>query len=202
MALSAKYAAHRILPADPKHTVEVFLDYACPFSTKIWRTLSAEVIPYLKTQNVSFIFRHQVQPWHPNSTLLHEAALAVEKLNPAGFIPFSTLLFNNQRRFFDEATVNKTRTDIYHELTELAASINAVDDKTAMLQLLDIQSNPENPTNAGNAVTNDLKYHIKLARGQGIHVSPTVVLDGIRDESVSSSWNLDQWKSWLEPKTI
>ncbi|KAJ2504123.1 hypothetical protein IWW47_002673, partial [Coemansia sp. RSA 2052] len=136
-------------------------------------------------------------PWHPASTLLHEASLAVEKLNPSGFVLFSQALFDHQREYFDEATVEKTRAEIYRQLADLAASVNAIDDRQAMLQLLDIQSNAE-PRNAGNAVTADLKYHIRLARAKAIHMSPTVVFDGAVDDAVSSSWTLDQWKAWLQ----
>ncbi|KAJ1661871.1 hypothetical protein IW140_006354 [Coemansia sp. RSA 1813] len=204
MALAPAYTAHRLagaaLPA-PSHTLELFLDYTCPFSAKLWRTFESQVVPFIESKetNVSVTFRHQVQPWHPNSTLLHEASLAVEKLNPQAFVRFTSALFENQVDYFDEATVNLTRTEIYRKLAELAIGINAVDDRTALLQLLDIQAS-ESPENRGNAITNDLKYHIKIARAQGIHVSPTVVLDGIRDDSVSSSWGLDQWAAWLKQK--
>ncbi|KAJ1939498.1 hypothetical protein EC988_007292 [Linderina pennispora] len=201
MALAPTYAAHRLLPAAAgAHTLEVFLDYTCPFSAKIWRRLTKDVIPYLASAEpkVTVVFRHQVQPWHPASTLLHEASLAVEKINPSAFSLYSTALFEHQHEFFDEATVDMTRSDMYKRLAQLAASVNAVDDTLAVLQLLDIQAGE--PKNGGNAVTNDLKYHIKLARAQGIHVSPTVVFDGIRDDGVSSSWTLEQWKAWLAPR--
>ncbi|KAJ1727875.1 hypothetical protein LPJ72_005728 [Coemansia sp. Benny D160-2] len=210
MALAPAYAAHRLTSAalhassstGAGHTLEIFLDYACPFSAKIWRFLESQLLPSFaqeSQQHISVIFRHQVQPWHPNSTLMHEASLAVEKLNPAAFMRYSSALFDSQVDYFDEATVNLTRTEIYRKLADLAVGVNAVDDRTALLQLLDIQSS-DSPTNKGNAVTNDLKYHVKLARAQGIHVSPTVVFDGIRDDSVSSSWGLDQWNAWLQPK--
>lgn len=54
--------------------------------------------------------------------------------------------------------------------------------------------------NAGNKVTNDLKQFIRIGRQNGIHVSPTLLLDGIRDDSVSSGWELDQWKEYLTSK--
>ncbi|KAJ2079986.1 hypothetical protein H4R24_003389 [Coemansia sp. RSA 988] len=203
MSLSPVYAAHCLIRGvtSNAHTLEVFLDFTCPFSAKIWKTLYKQVVPNIKSLNlpVTIIFRHQVQPWHPTSTLLHEASLAVEKLNPSGFAGFLDVLFDKQRDYFDEATVNLTRNQIYHKLAELALSINAVDDNQALLQLLDIESS-DDPKNSGNAVSADLKYHIKLARAQGIHVSPTVVFDGIRDDSVSSSWTLDQFQKWLLPK--
>ncbi|KAJ2779633.1 hypothetical protein H4R18_003895 [Coemansia javaensis] len=198
MALAPAYAAHRIL-AGPRHTLEVFLDYTCPFSARLWRTLRGAVTPLLEARGVAVVFRHQVQPWHPTSALLHEAALAVERLSPARFALFCDALFEHQREFFDEATVDMTRGDVYRRLADLAAGANAVDDRQALLQLVDVQASDE-PANRGNAVTADLKYHIRLARAQGIHVSPTVVLDGVRDDAVSSSWGAEQWQAWLDQK--
>ncbi|KAJ1964054.1 Phosphatidyl-N-methylethanolamine N-methyltransferase [Dipsacomyces acuminosporus] len=64
MALAPAYASHRLLEGG-KHTLEVFLDYTCPFSAKLWRTLSGQVIPYLQAEQipVSVIFRHQCSLW-------------------------------------------------------------------------------------------------------------------------------------------
>jgi len=55
-------------------------------------------------------------------------------------------------------------------------------------------------TNTGNKVTNDLKYFIKLGRQNGIHVSPTAVWDGVVENSISSSWTLDDWKKFVLSK--
>ncbi|KAJ1722074.1 hypothetical protein LPJ53_003481 [Coemansia erecta] len=208
MTLAPAYAVgHKLLASSSpaSHTLELFLDYACPFSAKIWHTLETQLLPWLKAEHadrVTVVFRHQVQPWHPNSTLMHEASLAVERLHPQAFALYSQALFARQREFFDESTVDLSRTEIYRRLALLATSVNAVNDSVAVLQLLDIQqvASADQARNAGNAVTNDLKYHIKLARAQGIHVSPTVLFDGIRDDGVSSAWSLEQWQAWLGPK--
>jgi hypothetical protein len=38
---------------------------------------------------VKVILRLQVQPWHSTSTLTHEAAIAVARVSPENFWPFS-----------------------------------------------------------------------------------------------------------------
>jgi hypothetical protein len=43
------------------------------------------------------IFRQQVQPWHASSTIVHEAAIAVEKVDTRKFFEFSDVLFEHQR---------------------------------------------------------------------------------------------------------
>ena len=44
----------------------------------------------------------------------------------------------------------------------------------------------------------DLKFHIKFSRQNGIHVSPTTTLNGLVFDS-SSSWGLEEWQDVLDP---
>merc|ERR1712000_475301 len=72
------------------HTFEIYLDYVCPFSAKQFKTLQSVVFPLVKANpqwasSLTFIFRQQVQPWHPSSTLVHEAGLAVLQIAPDKF---------------------------------------------------------------------------------------------------------------------
>ena len=78
----------------------------------------------------------------------------------------------------------------------MAVSINVPGDK--VLSYLTIKTGEAK--NSGNQVTNDLKLQIRLGRQNGIHVSPTVVFDGLKDDSVSSSWELEQWKEYFKSK--
>lgn len=55
------------------------------------------------------IFRHQIQPWHPSSTLVHEAALAVGLIAPEGFWDYSKALFDCQETYFDVCENRKFR---------------------------------------------------------------------------------------------
>lgn len=58
-----------------------------------------------------------------------------------------------------------------------------------MYDLLAISDKPGEggALNSGNQVTNDLKVMVKMARLVGIHVSPTVVFDGVVANDISSS---------------
>ncbi|KAI7883352.1 hypothetical protein K492DRAFT_229641 [Lichtheimia hyalospora FSU 10163] len=198
MALAPQFAGHRLGAVTAPHTLEIYLDYVCPFSAKIYKRIREQVWPYVE-QNYSgklqLIFRQQVQPWHATSTLVHEAALAVEKVDPSKFFPFSDALFDKQNQFFDEAVENKTRHQLVTEVAEIAATVGVPADK-----IISLLSPGSEVKNIGNAVTNDLKLCIKIGRQNGIHVSPTVLFDGLQDNSVSSGWDLDQWKSYFQSK--
>ena len=91
MALPPRFAAHRLgftvcgvgsaasaIEVGQRHTLELFADYVCPFSARIYRRVMEEVMPWLEEAHpgkVEFVFRHQVQPWHPQSALCHEVCL-------------------------------------------------------------------------------------------------------------------------------
>ncbi|CAK7262917.1 hypothetical protein SEPCBS119000_000219 [Sporothrix epigloea] len=220
MALAPKFAAHRLVvgeisaaaaPAAPLHTIELFLDYVCPFSAKLFQTVYGGVVPALRSGSgrVQFIFRHQVQPWHPSSTLVHEAGLAVQRAaaaagQPALFWDFSAALFREQKAYMDVNVVNEGRNATYRRLATLAGSVSAQLDAAAIYKELEVAGTPgaDGSVNTGNAVTNDLKLVIKAGRLVGVHVSPTVLVDGLVNNEISSSWTTEQWLEWLEKNAV
>lgn len=107
------------------------------------------------------IFRPHIQPWHPSSTLTHEAAVAVLRLAPEKFWEFSAALFQRQTEFFDVSVVNETRNKTYERLAKIAGSVGVDEKKT--FDLLKIpESSKDGSLNSGNQVTNDLKWVIKV----------------------------------------
>lgn len=99
--------------------------------------------------------------------------------------------------YFDEAVENKTRRQLAEQLSKLAETAVGVSSEKVLSLLV---NGTEEVKNAGNKVSNDLKLFIRIGRQNGIHVSPTVLLDGIKDESISSGWEMDQWKEYLKNK--
>lgn len=190
------------------HTLEFYLDYVCPFSAKQFHTLYNIVVPLIKenptwASQVDIIFRHQVQPWHPSSTLVHEAGVAVQRLAPEKYWAFSEALFRDQKAYFDVNVVNETRNQTYGRLAKLAAESTGVGEKE-VYALLAVSDKPgeDGSLNSGNAVTNDLKLLVKAARLVGVHVSPTVIFDGLVAGEISSGWTKDQWVEWLEKSLV
>lgn len=147
------------------------------FSAKIYNTFYSQVRPTLSSYpNLDVIFRSQVQPWHPSSTLVHEAGLAVSRLAPEKFWEFSFALFGAQREYFDLALLDEKRNDTYRRLAKLAGSVGVSEDEVYDLLKIEGDKNGDS-LNVGNKVTNDLKLIIKANRVIGVHVSPTVFFD-------------------------
>jgi protein-disulfide isomerase len=206
MALPPKFSGQLLTSAsgsEAKHTIELYLDYVCPFSAKIFKTFYGSVVPVIEKKytnpGVRVIFRQQIQPWHPSSTLTHEAGVAVLKTAPRSFWSFSEKLFENQKEYFDVNVVNESRNETYKRLAKLAGSVDGIDEKT----ILDLLLVPEKPAedgslNIGNKVTDDVKFQVKANRVTGVHVTPTVLFDGVEERSISSSWTFEQWDEWLK----
>ncbi|QDS68391.1 hypothetical protein FKW77_010758 [Venturia effusa] len=208
MALNPKFGG-QILAAGVKpktiHTLELYLDYVCPFSKKMFDTVYDKVLPTITTKysgKLQLVFRQQIQPWHPSSTLVHEAGVAVLQLSPDRFWDFSKKLFDEQAAFFDVNVVNETRNATYRRLAKIAASVDL--DEKKVYDLLEISDKPgkDGSLNTGNSVTNDLKVLVKMNRLTGVHVTPTVLFNGVVENSISSSFSKEQWEEWLEKNVV
>lgn len=132
----------------------------------MFNTLYTTILPSLQKKypsKVQFLFRQQIQPWHPSSTLCHEAAAAVLKLSPDKFWPFSAALFEKQKDFFDVNVVKQSRNETYKLLAKIAGSVGVSQEK--MLGLLEISDKPAEGggLNVGNGVTDDIKLMVKVS---------------------------------------
>ena len=84
-----------------------------------------------------------------------------------------------------------TRNQIYEQIYNVVTSgLELKVSKEKILTELIIKPS-EVPSNAGNGATADVKYFTKYLRGVGVHVTPTVSIDGIVDDSVSSGSSED-----------
>lgn len=121
----------------------------------------------------------------------------MQRVNSSKFYDFSEKLFEQQKDFFDVSLVNETRNQTYRRLAKIAASVGV--DEGKVYGLLEISDKPgeDGSLNSGNGVTDDVKVQVKANRMTGVHVTPTVVFDGVVRNEISSSWTVEQWEEWL-----
>ncbi|CED85619.1 Thioredoxin-like fold [Phaffia rhodozyma] len=199
MSLKPSLSFLRIGSPSSPHTLEVWIDYLCPFSAKIVKSLDENVLPLINQggkyeSKVQLIIRLQPQPWHGSSTYLHESALAFGKVEPTKFWEYTTFLFENQTAFFDIPSSGLTVVQIREKLQDLAGKVlSNPSQKSQILELI----TPKTTPNGGVSVTDDLKYNIKIGRQNGIHVTPTALFDGLIDNSVSSSFGKAEWEKFF-----
>eukprot|EP00927_Polykrikos_kofoidii_P056942 TRINITY_DN51040_c0_g1_i1.p1 TRINITY_DN51040_c0_g1~~TRINITY_DN51040_c0_g1_i1.p1 ORF type:complete len:207 (+),score=38.54 TRINITY_DN51040_c0_g1_i1:108-728(+) len=174
--------------------VELFLDLICPFSSKMWKAVR-EVAPKVGDK-VQFVMQQVPQPWHPQGTFVHEAAVAVKEIDPAMYAEFVDAVYGafDAGKFKDDDTLNKSRGQIYEELVALANGVGV--DGQAVAAKLAIRPGSGN---AGNEITQHIKWAVKYHRCRGVHVTPTVHVNGLEAGVVSSSWTSEQWLAFLEP---
>jgi len=186
------------------HTLEMYLDYVCPFSAKMFNTFYTlkPMIAQRYGSRLRVIFRQHIQPWHPSSTLTHEAGAAILRVAPEKFWDYSAALFKLQADFFDISVVHETRNETYERLANIAGTVGV--DEKKVLDLLTISETPgdDGQLNAGNQVTNDIKWMVKADRVVGVHVSPTIFFNGVEERGISSSFTAAQWEEWLAKNVI
>lgn len=179
--------------------VEMYLDLICPFSTKMFRTVYHEVLARFH-DHVSFVLHQVPQPWHPQGSYLHEAALCVRELCPSKYAAFMISIMDafdaKEAKFSDADTWDKSRAQVYAEILALAAhtlSGPEVAQLEAMLQ-------PKVPAeHQGNQAMQLMKWVVKGHRSRAVHMTPTVYLNGVEAGIVSSGWTGEQWAQWLTP---
>merc|ERR1712060_753140 len=94
-------------------------------------------------------------------------------------------------KFQDVDTWNKSRAQIYKELCALVSEVGG--DALAVRELLAMKEG------GCNEMTQHIKWSVKFHRCRGIHVTPTVHVNGLEAGIVSSGWTADQWNAFLEP---
>jgi hypothetical protein len=179
----------------PQVLVEVFLDYNCPYSKKAFLTLWQEVLPHYRADlRVQFAFGLVPQPWHAQTCYMHEAALAARQVSgDAGFWKASAALFAQQEDWVDEKVLDKTRRQVYEELAQCLAKAGVVSSASLITERLLTASG-----NSGNAVGADVKFACRYHRVRGVHMTPTVHINGIPELNASSSWTVQEWKERID----
>jgi len=85
--------------------------------------------------------------------MTHEAALAVERVDPSKFWDYSSVLFANQTRYYDSSTATETRLDMYKRLARLAETVGLkAEDVLKHLNFEPVQIGSAEGHNIGNAV--------------------------------------------------
>jgi len=181
-------------PAGSPIVVELFLDLICPYSARMFATLHASVLGQFGDR-VSFVLHQVPQPWHPQGSYLHEAALCVRAACPAKYAAFFLSVCAAFDQFSDAATLDQSRAQIYAEILRLAAETLSEPEVAQVKSMLGLAG----AGNSGNQATQLMKWAVKHHRTRGVHVTPTVFVNGLEAGIVSSGWTGEHWVQWLAP---
>lgn len=163
--------------------VEFFLDPTCPFSNKAFKKIKS-FVAVMGEEAVTVRAYLHVQPWHLFSGLIARAALSAA-LTPEGREGAWRVLdvVADHRDEFD--AIDHCRGAL---MAVTPAEIRQRIEGYAGLTLADFFEK--------EAVTMMLKRQTRYARQNGIHVSPTVMLNGLVDERFGSGDSVEQWAKY------
>lgn len=172
--------------ADPLHwghgpsSFEVFLEPTCPFSARTFRKLD-DFLDYAGPDRVTVKLRLQSQPWHMFSAVIVRTVLAAS-ITPGG-------------KAAAKAVMAAVAADpAAYEFTHHAGGPNLNETPAGVLRRIEAATGLT--LQAAFAVPDldrEIKWHCKYARQNGIHVSPTFMVNGLVAPQLGSGDPVEDW---------
>jgi len=159
---------------------EVFLEPTCPFSVKAFNKLNA-LLEQAGEDKITVKIRLQSQPWHLFSGVIVRCILAASTLPEGKAAAHKVMQAVADRREEFEFTDHCSGPNMQATPEEIIARI----ERYSGVQLADAFARPELQT--------EIKWHCKYARQNGIHVSPTFMVDGLVQPDLGSGDDVALW---------
>ncbi|MFH7827482.1 DsbA family protein [Kluyvera chengduensis] len=161
-------------------TFEVFLEPTCPFSVKTFNKLDA-LLDLVGEENVSVKIRLQSQPWHLFSGVIVRCILAASTLPDGKAAAHKVMKAVADRREEFEFTDHCSGPNMDATPQEIIARI----ERYSGVQLAAAFAEPE--------LQKEIKWHARYARQNGIHVSPTFMVNGLVQPDLGSGDDVSVW---------
>lgn len=159
---------------------ELFLEPTCPFSVKAFNKLNA-LLEQAGEDKITVKIRLQSQPWHLFSGVIVRCILAASTLPEGKAAAHKVMQAVADRREEFEFTDHCSGPNMQATPEEIIARI----ERYSGVQLADAFARPELQT--------EIKWHCKYARQNGIHVSPTFMVDGLVQPDLGSGDEVAVW---------
>lgn len=181
---SPAWKADPLVWGNGPRVLDVFLEPTCPFSTRAFGKLD-ELLQQVGGDRLTVRIHLQSQPWHLFSGVIVRCVLAASTL-PGGKESAKAVLaaVATHREGF-EFTQHCTGPNRDATPNDIIARIETY----SGLGLSDAFAIPD--------LDREIKKHCKFARQNGIHTSPTFMIDGLVDPKMSSGDSVAEWSSRL-----
>jgi len=164
--------------------LEMFLEPTCPFSVKAFGKLD-DLLAQAGEDRIAVKIRLQSQPWHMYSGVVVRCILAASTLEggkEAAKAVMAAVAAHRQEFEFDNhcsgLNLDTTPNDVIARIEGYSGA-----------KLSEAFANPD--------LDREIKLHCKYARQNGIHVSPTFMIDGVVQTDMSSGDAVSDWVSRL-----
>ena len=164
--------------------LEIFLEPTCPFSKRAFAKLKP-LLAKVGDDRLTIKIRFVSQPWHLFSGIVTRTILAAST-TPDGkeaALKVMGAVFDHREEFeFEEhcagPNMDRTPQEIVAHISELTG--------VALAEPFKLKS-----------VEQALKWHTRYARQNGVHFSPTFIVNGIVKDSMSSGQSIEEWAKEL-----
>jgi len=163
---------------------EAFLEPTCPYSSRAFGKLN-DLLAHAGEDRITIKIRLQSQPWHMYSGVIVRCILAastLERGKEAARSVMAAVAAHREEFEFERhcrgPNMDATPNDIIARIERYSG-----------VQLADAFAIPD--------LDREVKWHSKYARQNGIHVSPTFMIDGLVQADVSSGDPVADWVSRL-----
>ncbi len=178
--VSSSWVADPLSWGEGPRFFEAFLEPTCPYSARAFPKLF-ELLDLAGPETLTIKIRLHSQPWHLYSGVITRAILAAST-TPTGREAARTVM----------AAVFARREQFEFEKHAGGANMNATPNQ--ILARIEDASGVMVSTAFGIAdLDREIKWHTKYARQNGIHVSPTFMVDGLVNASMSSGDEASAW---------
>lgn len=161
-------------------TFEVFLEPTCPFSARAFNKLD-ELLAAAGEDRITVKLRLQSQPWHMYSGVIVRAVLAASTLSggkESAKAVLAALGAHREEFEFEKHCRGPNMDTTPNEIIQRIESYSG-------LALAEAFAEPELQT--------EVKWHARYARQNGIHVSPTFMIDGLVQADLGSGDPVERW---------
>lgn len=163
---------------------EVFLEPTCPYSVRAFNKLD-DLLAQAGADRITIKIRLQSQPWHMYSGVIVRCILAASTL-PGGKQSAKSVM----------AAVAAHRDEFEFERHCRGANMDAT--PNAIIARIEAYSGVQlAEAFAILDLDREIKWHCKYARQNGIHVSPTFMIDGLVQPDISSGDAVADWAAKL-----
>lgn len=181
MSLSNKnWAADPLCWGNGAKLFEIFLEPTCPFSVRALSKLD-DLLQLAGEDKLTIRIWLQSQPWHMFSGILCRAILAASTTEKGKDAAKQVMVRIGEHREAFEFEDHRTGPNLDTSPNELIERIEEVSG-VPVAEAFQI-----------SGLEHALKKHTKYARQNGIHVSPTVMVDGLIAHGISSGDSVEQW---------
>ena len=161
-----------------KTELEIFMEPTCPFCKRTFDKLP-QLVALVGADKLTAKIRFVSQPWHLFSPIVTRSILAASATEGGTDAALKTMthVFENHC-----AGPNMHRTP-----SDVIASIS----KGTGIEIAEAFKL--------KSVDQALRWHAKYSRQNGIHVSPTFMINGLVEPNMSSGQTIEEWAKLLQP---